>query len=446
MEFERSSLWRDVQRVTTSRQKPVNFVYSARIHTGEGTYSALKVLNIDYIENFMENYSPEIHLEVLLPIGTYAKRILPNKETLEITLTRIPVDEIGVSIDTTQDLTSIRYKASMITIENFILEDGAGFEADEQTLNISNFDKIKFQLVDKMMEQLRLENTGTVFRYSTVENAIKTVLGNVANQLNLDGEQIPIGIDMVPADNQKERAHIVIPQGIAAIDVPDYIQKNCGVYSTGLSQYIKDRYWYVYPTFDAVRFSQTLRTMNVILIPQNKLPGIERTYVKEGDCLTVLCTSERKYTNKSESLQLVRGNGTQFADASKILGGFVSTKDGRALLSRGANNNEYVANQRLDNQNNVRVSDKPFTINIFEENSKLFSRQGNYFQFLWENSNPDLVLPGTMVRISYMDDEIVTIEGVIVAAHHFVQMSGQGVSAGRYYSNSGIVAYINNQY
>lgn len=443
MEFEQSSLWRDVQRVVRSNKKPVNFVYTATIHTGEGNYVALKVLNIDYEDNFIEAYTSKIHLEVLLPMGTYAKRVLPNKDVLEVTLTRIPVDEIGVGIDTSQPITAIRYKAVLMTIADLQTEDPAGFEVDEQTLNVSNFDRVKFQLIDKTVEQLRMVTTGTVFRYSKVEDCIKTAVENTYSEIVVDGQAAITGIDMVEADNVELRNHVVIPHGTSIMDIPDYVQKKCGVYSNGLSHFVKDKYWYIYPTYDYGRFNNTLRTMNIILVPQNKLPGIERTYLKDGDCLTILCTAERKHTDKTESQQLNQGNGTQFFDAKKILNGAVEIIDNIARMSRGANNSEYVRNARADGFNNVKVSNRPFTANVFEENSKLIEREGSYFQLVWENSNTDLVLPGTMVRIFYLGDtNIEQMEGVIVAAHHYVQLAGQGMSASRYFSNTGMVAFI----
>jgi hypothetical protein len=438
MEIEQSSLFREITGIISSPVKPVHYTWAADIHVAGETIRALKVLSLDLDEDFENNYSDELLVNVIIPGGTYAKRIYPNKSKIEITLYRIPIMEASDVNDPESVLQAERYTATMIDEGNPVVEGGSGNSATEDALNLTSLYQITFQLVNKALEQLRLISVGGNFRNTTIEEVLKALMTTESKRIEVEGSRLPKGVDMVPASNTSQRAHVVIKQGFPLVQVPSYLQKHCGgVYSAGLGYYLKGDFWYVYPSYDTSRFNQADRTLTIINVPPNKFPNIERTYRKDGKNLVILATGEVQFRDDSEVMQLNQGNGVRFANANQFMNGFAKIENNRAMVSRSSNNNEFVVEHRPNGNNNVRMGSQPITANPFVEYSNLARRQGGILALEWQNSQPSLIYPGMAGKLLYLDkDEIKEVHGVLLKAHHYTQLRGQGLMETRYVSHS----------
>jgi len=405
-----------------------------------------KILSIDFLSDFEDNYSDEILLEITLGAGTYANNIYPFKEDIEIILAKTPLNEVDDNIDTTQKPQTERYRATLIDTGNPIIEANSSFSPTMTQLDIANLITVKFQLVNKALEQLRMISVGSIFRNGTVGDVIKSSLTQASQTIVVDGKRAIKGVDVIePISNNTPRSHIVIPQGIPLVQLPQYIHEKCGgVYSSGLGYYLQGDYWYVYPCYDCTRFNSAKKTVTIINVPKNKLPGIERTYRLTGDNLVILATGSVKFKDNSEVEMLNKGNGVRYADANNFVTGFATTANNKTTASRALNNSEYVSVKRLTGNNNVPVSSNPINANSFYEASKLAVRQGSMIDLEWENSNQTLIFPGMMVKILYIDDtEIKKIYGVMLKAHHYTAAKGQGQKTTRYISHSVLSIFIN---
>lgn len=444
MEIEQSSLYREIEQIITSPAKPVSFVWVAQIHANGETHNALKVLSLDIVCDYELKYADEILLTVMLPGGTYAKRIYPYQTTLEITLFKYPLNETGEVGNPNAPLETERYTATLLDKGNPIVEGNASNAPTEDALNLTSMMEIQFQLVNKALEQLRMISVGGKYRYCTVEEVVKAVLTNESKKVQVEGIRLPLGVDMVPASNKAQRDHVILPQGMRLVDVPEYIQAKCGgIYSAGLGYYLQGDYWYVYPCYDTERLNQATQSMTIINVPTNKFPGIERTYRVDGSNTVVMATGQVKLVDDSEAQQLNLGNGVRFADATKFMEGFAKTENNRTVVNRGLNNSEFISTPRENGNNNVQLSENAITANAYVEYSKLARRQGSFLNLVWENSLPALVFPGMMIKVLYLDnDEIREIQGVILKVHHFIHLRGQGMTANRHISNSMLSIFI----
>lgn len=444
MELENSSLYREVRAVIESPVKPVHYVWAADIHTPTSTYRVLKVLSIDFVCDYEAAYADTVLVTVAVLGGVYAKRIYPAQSELDITLYRTPLREQGSTADYERDLEVERYTATMIDAGNPLLEGNAGSVLTEEALNATNIFEITFQLVNKSLEQMRMISVGGVYRYVTAEDVIKGILTRESKRLQVEGIRMPQGVDMVPASNTAVRNHVIIPQGTKLVDIPAYVQNKCGgVYSSGMGYYLQGDYWYVYPCFDVTRFAKANRTMTIINIPPNKFPGVERTYRKDGNSIVVLATGEVRFRDDTDSQQLNSGNGVRFADATLFMEGYSKTKDNVTTVARGANVSEFLSSSRPNGKNNVQISDQPITANPFAEYSKLSRREGSLLSLVWENSQPSAVFPGMMVKLLYLEeDEIKTTYGVMLKAHHYVSMVGEGMASERHKTNSALSVFV----
>lgn len=444
MEIEETSLWREVERVVSSGGKPVHFEWTAEIRANDETIDVLKVLSVDIVQDYERKFGDEILAVFVIPAGTYTKRVYPYKDHLEVTLYKTPLKETQDTEDTEEEVQTEIYTATLIDSGTPVLHGDQINNIDEESMNLTGLFDIHFQLVNKALEQLRMITIGGVYRNCTVSDVIKGVLTHESRKVDVEDARMPQGVDMVEADNQKKREHIVIPQGTKLVDLPEYIHRKCGgVYSTGLGYYMREDWWYVYPCYDTSRFNDATQTLTIINVPRNKLVEIERTYRKDGDNLLVLATGDIRFRDDSQLQQLNAGNGVRFADADKMMGGFAKVKDNKVAASRGANVTEVKAFDRPNGNNQVRLSPRQITANPYQEYSDLARRQGGVIGLEWQHSEPAQIFPGMMVKLLYLEgDDIMEAFGVLLKTHHFVQKRGPGLVQGRYVSHTVLSVFV----
>ena len=446
MEIEQSALFREIQRITSSGGKPVHYMWRAEIHANGGTYPAMKVLEIDTIEDFAYGFAAERVIRLAIPAGVYASKVYPFKNKLEITLFQTPIGEMSDQANLNELRGSERYSAVIFDTGNPIVE-GNGINTPSQgAMDLTDIRYVDFQLLDKAVEQIRGISVGGIYRGTTNEDVIKATLTKESQQIRVDGTMVPVGVNMVSANNKVKREHVVIPQSLrlTLVDLPGYIQKNCGgVYGTGIGCYISKNLWWIWPLLDTTRFETSEFALTIINVPRNMMPGIERTYTSSGRNLTILSTGEVQFRDPTDSTQLTDGNGVRFTSANKIYEGFGKTKGNKTVLARGGNNSEFLSSKRPSGINIAKVSDNPINSNNFEEYSKLAMREGGELKAVWENSNPALIRPGMPVKFFYLDGEVIReLEGVLLHAHHHVEMVGNGLLSNRHRTNSALSLYV----
>jgi hypothetical protein len=446
MEFEQSALMFEVNQILAGGPLPVQNVLSAEIlvNTTNVTVNPLKILSVDLKRNYLDSYSDEMIIEMTVPAGLYSKQVYPYKNNLDISLTYTPLNETGDAIDTSLPPQSETFTATLIDTGSPAMEQN-GFNAPTQfNLDITNMTTVKFQLVNKSLEQMRMIDVGQIFRGATVDDAIKTVLTQASQTTTVNGQRTVQGVTMAKSNNPTARTHIVIPHGVKLTDVPEYIQKYAGgVYNGGMGYYLQGNQWHVYSALDTTKFNQSQNTLTIINLPQNKFTNVERTYRQSGGNLVVLATGNVKFRDPSNQHQLNSGNGTRFTDASLIMGNFTQGGDNKALASRGANNNEFVGVQRPNGNNKVHRSENPINANSLDEYAKLSRAMGQVITMEWQHSNPQLITPGLPVQILYLDeDQIQTLTGIVVGAHHYTHQMGQGFAVMRYGTTTALSIFV----
>lgn len=445
MEIEESSLYREVARIIGDTAKPVLYTWRAEIYANGSTVPVipLKILNIDTIQDYEENFADVMFVDIEISAGDFTVDVYPFQANLDILLYREPLQEASDVKDPDGARQVERYTAVLDDPGNLIMESNSSMAPDKEALNLSNTFTIRFQLINKAVEQLRVITVGGTFRNTTVEDVLKYVLTRESANIKVDLKRMPQGVDMVESPNKKKRDHVIVPQGTKLTDLPDYLQNNMGVYSSGMGAYYHQDHWFIYPCYDATRFKDSNKTLTIINIPRNRFPGAERTYLEVGNAVTILATGETKFRDNSELMQNNLGNGVRFADANNFMPGLATTsEDNKATARRSDNNNEFVATPRANGMNNVQMARQAVTANPYVQFSDLSKRQGGVFSLIWENSNPRLVFPGMPVKIMYLDNGIIKeLYGAMLKAHHSVQLPGQSITAVRHVSNSVLVVF-----
>lgn len=444
MEITTSSLYREIEGVLANTNIVNTFRWDAEIHANGITFNPLKIISIDKPLDYEHNYGDEIIIRLAIPGGTYVKRVFPFQNNLEITLYKIPVKPVTDTANVDEETEVERFTAILINKTNPALEGNGNNNPSEEALNLTNIFEIDFQLINKSLEKLRLITVGGIYHDVTSEDVIKAVLTKESASVSIDKNKTPMGVDMIPANNTAKRKHIVIPHGTKLVDIPNYVHSKCGgVYNAGMSYYFQKDFWYIYPTYNTKRYNEAKKTLTVINVPPDKLPGVEVTYRKYGSNLTIIATGEVKFKDDTNLMQLNTGNGIRFSDANKFMNGYVEVKDNKATISRGANNTEFISEERKNKNNNVLMSPNAINANPYVEYSELARKQGSLITMTWENSNDSLIFPGMLVKIMYLEgSDIKELYGTLLNVHHYTYLKEPGLLAGRHVTNSAITVFV----
>lgn len=448
MEIEQSSLYPQIQTIFNGGSNPVHFVYKAVIHVMSRNldFPALKVVEIDTTSDHEVNFSDETMIKLSVSAGTYGNQVYPFRDYLEMTVTAYPLMETGDVPDPSQQPIVTRYQATLVDTGDPQIHSNGMNTPSQEGLDLSNLIEVEFQLIDKMLEQLRMSATGGVHRIAQVGDVLKAQLSNVGQSAQVDQKLKLKGVDMVPASNQNQRDHVIIPHGLSLQDLPEWLHQKCGgIYSAGLGSYLKKGFWYIYPCYDTTRLATSKDKITVILVPTNRFPNIERTYMQKGDNIVIVATGSVQFRGDSTKQQLNHGNGTRFMDAEKVLEGWITTNNNKALAARGNIINEFVSTPRPNGLNNVQMAKDPISANPFSQSSDLTRRQGSVVACVWENSNPDLLKPSTMANILYLaNDTVQSLSGVLSKAQTHTAMSGIGMTNGRHVSRTAMSFFVQN--
>lgn len=445
MELEQSPIYWEIKTIIEDGPKPISKYYTANIHYDQETVETFKVLTVDYVKNFETNTGDQIQLEVIIPLGTYVKKIFPNKHKLEISLIATPLNETGDSTSD-KDRQEVRYKAVPV-LQSMQSYEGSQYDIySEEALNNIDILNVSFQLIDRSLEKLRLVTFGQIFRDCINEQVLTAVLAVETKKVLVEGKPSIETIDIVPTVNQEKRAHTLIPQGTRLIDLASFIQKECGgLNNTGVGSYISDKKWWVYPLFDTARFDQEYRkTLMVYKVPERKYSNIERTYRTNGNTTFILATGEISIKDDAESDFLNSGNGFRQANADLFMdNGVTTTKDNVTNIQRSKVNNELVIINRDDGINNALLSPTPISSNRFASMSSVTARNGGIINMIWENSNDSLLIPGMLAKIHYMDgEELIVVNGVLLYCHTLVQLGSSGATSSKHTTYSALGFFV----
>lgn len=441
----RSALGREINAVLQNTEPRTQYRWVLVLHMDGVDYPVMKLLNIDYDENPEENIATNVVVRFVMEAGTYYKRILPNDDRLEASIYKYTLIDGTSQVNFEIPAEFERYTATIFDKSDAAVTANLADLVDEALLNITDIVEVQLQLLNKAVEQLRIMPVGGVYRNCTAEDLLVTCIHKAYEQIEVTDDRMPIGVDITGVSNTEVQESFVIPHGTRLMDLPDYIQNHSGgVFNSAMGSFIKGEYWYLYPKYDTTRFGNTQRTLTIIRVPPNKMPGTERTYRISGDSIIIIATAEADKFNLSELRQLNAGNGTRFVSADNFLEDFTQTSDNRTLARRGARANEFVGQHRPTGIDYAPVSEDRITSNPYKHYSSIAGRQGNIFTLVWENSDMDLILPGMLVKILTLDgDDIVEYDGVLLRSYHAISLKGKGMLSRSYVTRTVMNIFTN---
>lgn len=445
MEISNTPMEDEIRAVQNQTTRLPVFGWRLEINAGDEIIVPARLLSLDILRDYDQNYADKIVAKVMIMGGTFALKVLPFRTTLTGTLYQEPIsattNEPVAELDTyAQDVV-----ISLVdNIDSSMVAPSNVLNNEEDANRTLGFIQIDMQLSDVILESARMVTLGGVYRQTNVQQLLKFLMAKTLSELRSDESMAVTHVKMYEASNSDPIPNIVLPHGLPFTEVADYLHERVGgIYNAGLGHYLQDNTWHVFPLYDLTRYENDLRGLTVINVPSNRFTKLERSFRTTANQLIVLCSGDGAIFDDSEQRQLSEGNGVRYASADKLLNQFVSVSGNRATASRVDTNSEFVTQERENKRNKVRLSSNPITDNVFLEASKLARGQGTYVAKVWENSNPRLLFPGMPVRWMYMDGEDwVELHGVLHGAQSFIQAVTPALTTKRHISSTTLRVFL----
>ncbi len=447
MNVQESPLYQEILKVFNDGAKDVHYKWEAMIRANGVLVSTYQVSYVQISRNYhTQQYSDEMTIEVTMRPGDYDFLVWPYKDNLEVVLTRTPLVEGGSDQNANQPILHLHYRGVPLDQHSDVVTNNNAIASGQNIQNDLSIKTARFQLIDLVIERLRMISAGSMVRNTDPGNAIRCLLGIYSDMANVDHDIAVKGVDLAPGYNNKVRDHIAIPHGLPVTDMPFYVHKYCGgVYATGMAAYLQNSVWYVFPPYNLQRYHTNIGStvLTVVNIPANRMPLVERSYRVTPTQVMVLANGENKHKDFSEPTFQNVGNGVRYGNASAMLDNFVTVNNNRAIANRGKNAIETIFETRANGLNHVTVSDAKFTSNMAYEKSKLAYRAGMFLVVGWEQADPSVIYPGMPVRYLYEHNgQIAELYGTVVGAQYTIISGSKNMLGGRHNCNAALQLFL----
>ncbi len=162
-------------------------------------------------------------------LAEFQYNVLPYKDTLEVTLTKIP---IGSSIEPNVTLSRSRvtntYKVQLINQNSQAIQGDHPLGLTKNQAGRERIVDIPMQLYNPVIDTIRKKTFGTVFRDTSPLNAIAYVLVKYASTTTGEANNTIRGVNVDPSFEITERKHIVVPHNTPVLEVPHLIDDAVG--------------------------------------------------------------------------------------------------------------------------------------------------------------------------------------------------------------------------
>jgi hypothetical protein len=406
-----------IEIINSEYMSPEAIDYECIIHTRDVDVYIDNLISVETMCDYVNNIGDYVLVNFLYPMGDYIYDILPHNDNLEITLKYKYYNKSVTN----------RYKAVILNYKG----NGNNTPYENQprdTLNKLEGAVVEVQLLDRVVEILRTEYCEGIYDYTTVGSVIKGTINNALQDIKVDGQVLPVAVNVVEPDNTKIYRHINIPFGVNILDLPGYLHdKDYGVYNTGIGTYFKNIYksltdvdpldcLFVYNIYDNLRFDDDEHKLIILSSNGQKFRYVEHSYIKDGDVIKILA-SNTKNMDDGEIDLINKGNAIISSNPNSIISGNKFVTDEMVL-----NDKDYYLTGRATHDKRDGVKKATYvenTDNLFKHRSEVIVRQRKLYQFEWKNSNDDLLFPGMSVGYVYQSKTygVIKLRGILQSSY-----------------------------
>lgn len=435
-EFTSTPVWADVQTILDSGQKSVHYEYRGMLHTEKEDIAVMRISSIVLYRDFFNMLGDRLVVSFTMLFGDYVTRLYPFRNNLEFTIKDIELGETSSSKKENSTIYTERYKAVFMFEENPKIA-GTGIEInDYESLNKAAPVTVKLELLDRSLEPLRIKTTSGIFRQTTPLKVITSVLLQESYNVLVDGKPAVDGISVYEPSNNETLPHIVLPTGINITSIPTYLQENqTGVYTGGIGTYLQryngKKIWFVYPFYQVERFDKKLDKAIIYSVPKERLPGIDRTYNKDGSVVSIIATGDKNFTDNADVGYINKGVGFRMPEGRSFMRKPVLITEEGPVADRTRLNFEVITTARKDGLNYAPM--KKASSNPYKEYSDVLARSMTRVDLVWENANPRMIYPGMPCKYVYVDKaKTIELKGTIIYVEAFTSLQGNSMTSKSY--------------
>ena len=424
MTFEATSVWSEVKDIIDKTTDPQLYEYKGTVHTEKEDFAVWDLSSIEIVRDYLNSVAETGKIIFRLGLGDYVRRFFPYRNNLEFTLKRIPLGDGGLP-SKNKTILVVRYKVIFNPSQNPQVGGSELETYDSEDLNVSDFVEVHVEVLDRSMEPLRIKTTGGAYNAVNNTTLIHSLLGGESMKVLVDGKPAVQALDLVPPDNNEVIPRVIIPHGTKITALPTYLQHSIsGVYNRGIGTFFQmyngKKTWFVYPVYDAQRFDGADKKVVFYVVPQEKLPQLDKSYREVANILKVAVTAQRKYSDNAELAMMNEGSGYRMSDARAFMKKPILIKEDGPVATRTQLNHEVVTKERSDNLNYAPMEMNGPSLNPYVQRSVVVARNMAQVDLVWENANPELIYPGMPCKYVYISqDKPISLKGTVLFVHAF---------------------------
>jgi len=432
-ELKNLPFFKDVKRILDNGTKENGYRYKVVISTVNDDIEVLAIKEMDIIRDYMNAIGDNGTLRIQLSTGDYFYKIYPFIDNLEITILNTITKE------------SYRYKALLLsTNDNFTNRTLTSRKIDE--LVLKELLDLEFQIVDRVVEPLRIKTTQGSYRNVSLDKLLSAILSTESGSILVDGKPAIDSIDISPIDNTTIYKNITIKSNSEIIDLPELLhKKHGGLYNGGLGTYIQKyngkNTWFTYPVYTNTRVTTEKKLLVIYITDSQTLPILDITYYEDHDILNIIANGEVMVKDSGGNDKIQKGSGFRMANASSFMKKPVIVKNGKVTADRSKLNYEVAMSSRADGLNyapSTSISNNPFV-----HYSSVLASSVIRADLVWENSNIDLLYPGMPCKLMRpIGDSIKELNGTLVFVHTFISGVGNGFTDQVYRTNTQLTVLL----
>lgn len=377
--------------------------------TPVGQYTALGVERMMSQADFASGRNEFMQIRVRLQPGIYFDQIVKYRDDLTC----------QVIVQSGTDRVMRQFVAIPLVDKDVHTESNSTIANKMDALNTTNLVPYEFQLMEIGFARIRNEPVSNIYSIANVRDVMISVFEEGTQAIGLTGYNAYKGLQLYePIDNTNNFRQIIFPSGTRLIDAAQYLQNHneYGVYSKGLGSFYKQNYWWIYPLFNTERVKTHPRPINLIRVPQNKIPDLDTTFYITPTALTIIACGTADHQDHADIRKQNEGVGHRNVMGDAIAGdtGY-HYNNGRALTTRADSMQEYKLSDRRDGNEWIPIDRNP-TGNLMVGMTQNARNQGEILELEWRNGDTGYLEPGHPLTYQYFydDDTVYVRRGVLL--------------------------------
>lgn len=429
--------------ISGAKSNPVNWNFKANFidSTTNTYYPVHNIIAKTKLSVYSNSKADTLFVSLQVYKSVYLSLLKVNRKMLRFQLISTPNAERGSTSKISPSKTEY-YDAYLTDNTSEAIETRSGKLTGTHIDDLGELKIIDVQLVETGLSEFRLYKIGGTYRNSNIYTILQSLMSTPLKALNKK-MTTGYGVSIVPPDNNTLYYQFPIPSNVGLDNLPGWIQKNWGVYSTGIGWYLSSGIWHICPLYDVTRYKKETTRMTIINIPRNEMIGNPNSYAKQGSELFLFATGNTKHFDNTDRNLDKTGSGFISGIAGNNLDKFTVSSKGNTTIPPGRNMVSVNFDSRESNIQNIKPTTDLLSSNPWENASKIISKMGNVIKVFWEYSDDTVLEPYMPVRFIYKYlDKPYSLYGVLLSATTDVKTPLESALDERYKSTTELTLYV----